>query len=110
MPSLSKIWIFLVFFLIFLVFFLVFLSFFLSFFFLSFLWVFCTSAGASLVQLYSAFSLQGPVLIPRIKSDLAALLRRDGFASVAEAVGAAHRPLHATERVSTAAAASKAIA
>lgn len=44
-------------------------------------------AGASLVQLYSALSLQGPAIIPRIKRDLAALLERDGFASVADAVG-----------------------
>lgn len=48
-------------------------------------------AGASLVQLYTALVFQGPALIPRMKRDLAALLRRDGFASVAEAVGADHR-------------------
>jgi dihydroorotate dehydrogenase len=44
-------------------------------------------AGASLVQLYTGFAYAGPALIPRIKRDLAALLRRGGFASVAEAVG-----------------------
>jgi len=48
-------------------------------------------AGASLVQLYTALVYAGPALIGRIKADLAALLRRDGFASVAEAVGADHR-------------------
>jgi dihydroorotate dehydrogenase len=47
-------------------------------------------AGASLVQLYSALTYAGPVLIPRIKADLAALLRRDGFASASHAVGADH--------------------
>lgn len=47
-------------------------------------------AGASLVQLYSALALQGPALLPRIKRDLAQLLRADGFQSVAEAVGADH--------------------
>ncbi|MGH6945755.1 MAG: quinone-dependent dihydroorotate dehydrogenase, partial [Kiloniellales bacterium] len=47
-------------------------------------------AGASLVQLYTALVYHGPRLVPRIKSELAALLRRDGFASVAEAVGADH--------------------
>jgi dihydroorotate dehydrogenase len=44
-------------------------------------------AGASLVQLYTALIYQGPGLIERIKSELAALLRRDRFASVAAAVG-----------------------
>jgi dihydroorotate dehydrogenase len=44
-------------------------------------------AGASLVQLYSALVFQGPGLVERIKSELAALLRRDGFTSVADAVG-----------------------
>jgi dihydroorotate dehydrogenase len=43
-------------------------------------------AGASAVQLYSALVYHGPGLVTRIKADLAALLRRDGFASVAEAV------------------------
>jgi dihydroorotate dehydrogenase len=45
-------------------------------------------AGASLVQLYSALVYQGPGLVRRIKSELAALLRRDGLKSVADAVGA----------------------
>jgi len=45
-------------------------------------------AGASLVQLYSAMVYDGPPLIRRIKDELAALLARDGFASVGEAVGA----------------------
>ena len=44
-------------------------------------------AGASLVQLYTSFAYRGPALIPRITTELAALLRRDGFASLAEAVG-----------------------
>ncbi|NNM75221.1 quinone-dependent dihydroorotate dehydrogenase [Enterovirga aerilata] len=48
-------------------------------------------AGASLVQLYSALVFEGPGLVGRIKRDLAGLLRRDGWASVAEAVGADHR-------------------
>ncbi len=45
-------------------------------------------AGASAVQLYTALVYQGPGLVARIKAELAALLRRDGFASVGEAVGA----------------------
>lgn len=48
-------------------------------------------AGASLVQLYTALVYQGPGLLPRLKDELAQLLRRDGFASVADAVGADHR-------------------
>ncbi len=45
-------------------------------------------AGASAVQLYSLLALSGPQLISDIKRDLAARLKADGFASVAEAVGA----------------------
>ncbi len=48
-------------------------------------------AGASLVQLYSALVYQGPGLPARIATGLAALLRRDGYASLAEAVGADRR-------------------
>ncbi len=48
-------------------------------------------AGASLVQLYTALVYQGPGLVTRIKSGLAELLRRDGFTSLAQAVGADHR-------------------
>ncbi len=48
-------------------------------------------AGASLVALYTALVFHGPGLIGRIKAELAALLRRDGFGNVAEAVGADER-------------------
>ena len=44
--------------------------------------------GASAVQVYSALVYQGPGLARRIVRGLAALLARDGFADVAEAVGA----------------------
>jgi dihydroorotate dehydrogenase len=44
-------------------------------------------AGASLVQLYSALVFEGPGLVARIKSELAECLTRDGYDSVAEAVG-----------------------
>ena len=44
-------------------------------------------AGASLVQLYSAMVYEGPGIARRIVRGLETLLRRDGFASVAEAVG-----------------------
>ena len=45
-------------------------------------------AGASAVQLYSALVFEGPGLVTRIKRDLAAHLRADGFRSVQEAIGA----------------------
>ena len=45
-------------------------------------------AGASLVQLYSALVYKGPGLAKRINRELKALLARDGFATVGEAVGA----------------------
>ena len=48
-------------------------------------------AGASLVEVYSAFAYDGPALVPRLKRQLAACLARDGFPSVAAAVGADHR-------------------
>ncbi len=44
-------------------------------------------AGASAVQLYTALVYQGMSLVPRIVTGLEALLARDGFANVAEAVG-----------------------
>ena len=46
-------------------------------------------AGARAVQLYSALVYGGPGLVTRIKRDLAARLRADGFAAVEDAVGVA---------------------
>jgi dihydroorotate dehydrogenase len=45
-------------------------------------------AGADLVQLYTALALDGPGLVARIKDELVALLVRDGFSHVTQAVGA----------------------
>jgi dihydroorotate dehydrogenase len=45
-------------------------------------------AGAQALQLYSALVYGGPGLVTRIKRELAALLKRDGFASVDEAAKA----------------------
>jgi len=47
-------------------------------------------AGASLVQLYTALAFDGPGLIARIKQELLALVVRDGFARVGDAIGADH--------------------
>jgi len=44
-------------------------------------------AGASLVQLYSALIYEGPGLARRIACGLEGFMQRDGFASIAEAVG-----------------------
>ena len=44
-------------------------------------------AGASLVQLYSALVYQGPGLAKRINRDLKALLAREGFARLTDAIG-----------------------
>ena len=44
-------------------------------------------AGASLIQLYSAMVYEGPALPRRILRGLERLMRRDGFNSIAEAVG-----------------------
>jgi dihydroorotate dehydrogenase len=44
-------------------------------------------AGASLIQIYTGFAYAGPALPRRLADGLAALLRRDGFTSVADAVG-----------------------
>ena len=44
-------------------------------------------AGASALQLYSALVYEGMSLVPRILAGLDALLARDGFATLAEAVG-----------------------
>jgi dihydroorotate dehydrogenase len=46
-------------------------------------------AGASLVQLYSAMIYEGPGIAHSINLGLVRLMRRDGFSSIAEAVGSA---------------------
>jgi dihydroorotate dehydrogenase len=45
-------------------------------------------AGAALVQVYTGFAYQGPAMIPRLKKDLARLVKARGFANVGDAVGA----------------------
>jgi dihydroorotate dehydrogenase len=45
-------------------------------------------AGASLVQVYTGLIYGGPAFVRKVNEGLAALLARDGFASVGEAVGA----------------------
>jgi dihydroorotate dehydrogenase len=52
-------------------------------------------SGASLVQLYTALAYNGPGLVARIKRELLDCLAHDGFANVADAVGADLRPTQA---------------
>jgi dihydroorotate dehydrogenase len=44
-------------------------------------------AGASLVQLYTAFAYQGPTLIPRLKQELLQAMDAQKIASISDAVG-----------------------
>lgn len=48
-------------------------------------------AGASLVALITGMIFEGPALIGRINNGLAALLERDGYANITEAIGADHK-------------------
>jgi dihydroorotate dehydrogenase len=45
-------------------------------------------AGATLVQAYTGFIYGGPAFASRLVDELAALLKKDGFAHVYDAVGA----------------------
>lgn len=58
----------------------------------------CTNPGASAVQISTGFIYGAPGTVKRILRELEALLRRDGFASAGEAVGA---DLRAPEQVPT---------
>lgn len=48
-------------------------------------------AGASLVQLYTGLTYEGPPVVNKIKRELAELLERDKIESVSDAVGIDHR-------------------
>ncbi len=48
-------------------------------------------AGASAVQFYSAMALEGPGLVARIARELSMLLKSEGFATIADAVGGGRR-------------------
>ncbi|HVA35218.1 MAG TPA: quinone-dependent dihydroorotate dehydrogenase [Stellaceae bacterium] len=48
-------------------------------------------AGATVVQLYTALTYEGPGLVARIKADLVRLMKRDGLTSIGQAVGAGCR-------------------
>ena len=44
-------------------------------------------AGASAVQIYTGFIYEGPAAVKHINQGLIRLMERDGFKSIAEAVG-----------------------
>ncbi len=48
-------------------------------------------AGASLIEVYTAFVYHGPGLIKQLNRELATLLKQDGLSSIHEAIGADHR-------------------
>ncbi|KAM5208649.1 dihydroorotate dehydrogenase (quinone), mitochondrial isoform 5-T5 [Hipposideros larvatus] len=48
-------------------------------------------AGASLVQLYTALTYRGPPVVGRVKRELEALLKEQGFTRVTDAIGVDHR-------------------
>ncbi|XP_024151938.1 dihydroorotate dehydrogenase (quinone), mitochondrial [Oryzias melastigma] len=48
-------------------------------------------AGASLIQLYTSLTYQGPPVVTKVKRELEELLKDQGFSCVTEAVGADHR-------------------
>jgi dihydroorotate dehydrogenase len=49
-------------------------------------------AGASVVQVYTGFIYEGPGMVRRLLSGLDALLQRDGFARLSDAIGADASP------------------
>jgi len=48
-------------------------------------------AGATLIQIYTAMVFRGPYVVSHITDELTALLKRDGFSCVNDAVGADYR-------------------
>jgi dihydroorotate dehydrogenase len=44
-------------------------------------------AGASLVQIYTAFAYAGPAIVPRLKRELLEAMRAEGYARINDAVG-----------------------
>ncbi len=46
-------------------------------------------AGASLVQIYTAFAFTGPALVPRLRAELKAAMKAEGFVCLQDAVGTA---------------------
>ena len=48
-------------------------------------------AGATLVQIYSAFIFQGPSMCKNINEDLIQLIKEDGYSNISEAIGSDFR-------------------
>lgn len=48
-------------------------------------------AGASLVEVYTSLIYEGPALLSRLNTGLQALLKKDGFTHISQAIGADHK-------------------
>lgn len=51
-------------------------------------------AGASVVQIYSRMTYEGPGVVSRIRKDLAEILRENGHSDISEAVGLDHEDIY----------------
>lgn len=49
------------------------------------------SHGASLIQIYTGLIYEGPSIVPKIKSELDDLIKKNGFKNIQEVIGSAHR-------------------
>jgi dihydroorotate dehydrogenase len=47
-------------------------------------------AGASLIQIYTAFAFEGPIIISKIKEELVELLKKENITNIQDAVGISH--------------------
>jgi len=48
-------------------------------------------AGASLIQIYTVLTIEGPPVVDKIKRELSQILRSNGFENVVEAIGTDHK-------------------
>ena len=44
-------------------------------------------SGASLVQIYTALTFEGPLLVSKIKNELINLIKTDGYKNITDVVG-----------------------
>ncbi|KAL5466757.1 hypothetical protein EMCRGX_G030906 [Ephydatia muelleri] len=51
------------------------------------------AAGATLVEIYTSMVYEGPPVVKKIKSELAAILKAEGYSKVNDAVGTRHKQL-----------------
>ncbi len=56
-------------------------------------------AGASVVQIYSRMTYEGPGVVSRMRKDLAEILRENGHSDVSEAVGLDHEDIYWAKKI-----------